>query len=109
MAISHIDTSARSDHGAATRPKRADALHNVEAILDAATRRLAVDPDASVNEIAEEAGVGRITLYGHFDLRSLRLAGDPAPRGFRAGDRIHRRRRVTRPMRSVGCWRPPGT
>ncbi|NII68989.1 AcrR family transcriptional regulator [Microbacterium ulmi] len=31
---------------------------------------LAVNPDASVNEIAKAAGVGRITLYGHFDSRA---------------------------------------
>lgn len=55
------------------RPKRADARRNIEAIIEAATRLLAVDPDASVNEIAREAGVGRITLYGHFDSRATLL------------------------------------
>lgn len=52
------------------RAKRADALRNIEAIVDAATRLLSVDPDASLNEIAAAAGVGRITLYGHFDSRT---------------------------------------
>lgn len=55
------------------RPKRADALRNIEAIIAAATRLLAVKPDASVNEIATAAGVGRITLYGHFDSRATLL------------------------------------
>lgn len=83
---------------AVTAPaKRADARRNIEAIVEAATALLAVDPDASVQEIAKAAGVGRVTLYGHFDsrtalitevatraiaqteesLRDLDLAGDP--------------------------------
>lgn len=50
--------------------KRADARRNIEAIVDAATALLAVDPDASVQDIAKAAGVGRVTLYGHFDSRT---------------------------------------
>lgn len=57
-----------------TSPKRADARKNVAAILDAATRCLARDPDSSLAEIAREAGVGRVTLYGHFDSRSTLIA-----------------------------------
>lgn len=77
--------------------KRADARRNIEAIIDAATALLAVNPDASVQDIAKAAGVGRVTLYGHFDsrtalitevatraiaqteesLRDLDLSGDP--------------------------------
>lgn len=56
--------------GSRERAKRADAVRNVEAILAAATRVLATDPDASINEIAKAAGVGRVTLYGHFDSRA---------------------------------------
>ena len=63
-------TDAEVDGAASSRPKRADAVRNIEAIVEAATRLLAVDPDVSVNEIAREAGVGRITLYGHFDSRA---------------------------------------
>jgi TetR/AcrR family transcriptional regulator, mexCD-oprJ operon repressor len=54
----------------ADRHKRADARRNIEAILDAATRCLAADPDCSVGEIAAAAGVGRVTLYGHFESRA---------------------------------------
>lgn len=54
--------------------KRADARRNIEAILDAATALLAVDPDASVQDIAKAAGVGRVTLYGHFDSRTALIA-----------------------------------
>ncbi|MGH3728078.1 MAG: TetR/AcrR family transcriptional regulator [Micromonosporaceae bacterium] len=50
--------------------RRADARKNIAAILDAATECLARDPDASVNAIAKAAGVGRVTLYGHFDSRA---------------------------------------
>jgi TetR/AcrR family transcriptional regulator, mexCD-oprJ operon repressor len=46
--------------------QRADARRNREAIVDAAVACLGHDPDTSVGEIAREAGVGRVTLYGHF-------------------------------------------
>lgn len=67
-------TTEAPSQGGSARPKRADALRNIEAIIDAATRLLAVNPDVSVNEIAKEAGVGRITLYGHFDSRAALLS-----------------------------------
>ncbi|SKC66699.1 TetR/AcrR family transcriptional regulator [Krasilnikoviella flava] len=62
--------SAGAADGGRDRAKRADALRNVESIVAAATRVLATDPDASINEIARAAGVGRVTLYGHFDSRA---------------------------------------
>jgi TetR/AcrR family transcriptional regulator, mexCD-oprJ operon repressor len=49
--------------------RRADARRNVEKILEAAVACLSRDPDASVGEIAQAAGVGRVTLYGHFGSR----------------------------------------
>ncbi|MFI2101795.1 TetR/AcrR family transcriptional regulator [Isoptericola sp. NPDC019693] len=63
-------SSGPSADGGRDRAKRADAVRNVEAILAAATRVLATDPDASINDIAKAAGVGRVTLYGHFDSRA---------------------------------------
>ncbi|MFF5233607.1 TetR/AcrR family transcriptional regulator [Dactylosporangium sp. NPDC000521] len=52
------------------RPRRADAQRNVDAILDAALTRLSADPSASIADIAAAAGVGRMTLYGHFRTRA---------------------------------------
>ncbi|MFI6291994.1 TetR/AcrR family transcriptional regulator [Nonomuraea sp. NPDC050790] len=48
---------------------RADAERNIEAILAAGQRLLSGDPGASVAEVAKAAGVGRVTLYGHFPSR----------------------------------------
>ena len=50
-------------------PRRADARRNAEKILDAAVACLSRNPEASVSEIAQAAGVGRVTLYGHFASR----------------------------------------
>ena len=50
--------------------QRADARRNVAAILDAAQARLAENPQATVADIAQAAGVGRVTLYGHFKTRA---------------------------------------
>ena len=55
---------------AAPRAQRADARRNIAAILDAATECLARDPEMSIAGIAAAAGVGRITLYGHFKTRA---------------------------------------
>ncbi|HEY7881202.1 MAG TPA: TetR family transcriptional regulator, partial [Streptosporangiaceae bacterium] len=52
------------------RAQRADARRNIAAILDAATDCLARDPETSIAGIAAAAGVGRITLYGHFKTRA---------------------------------------
>lgn len=61
--------SATTGQGTA-RPRRADAVRNIAAILEAAAECLSRDPDASIAEIAAAAGVGRITLYGHFKTRA---------------------------------------
>lgn len=55
---------------AAPRAQRADARRSIAAILDAATDCLARDPEMSIADIAAAAGVGRITLYGHFKTRA---------------------------------------
>lgn len=50
--------------------QRADAQRNQRAILAATPVALRKNPDASIAEIASEAGVGRMTLYGHFKTRA---------------------------------------
>jgi TetR/AcrR family transcriptional regulator, mexCD-oprJ operon repressor len=52
---------------------RADALRNRDAILDATLRTLNADPGASIAQIAAEAGISRITFYGHFSSRDRLL------------------------------------
>jgi TetR/AcrR family transcriptional regulator, mexCD-oprJ operon repressor len=49
--------------------RRADAEHNMTKILDAAAACLSRSTTASVGEIAQAAGVGRVTVYGHFPSR----------------------------------------
>lgn len=48
---------------------RSDAQRNRERILAVARAALAADPDASLNSIAKDAGVGAGTLYRHFATR----------------------------------------
>ncbi len=50
--------------------RRADARRNIAAILEAALACLSRNPEASVGDIAAAAGVGRVTLYGHFSSRA---------------------------------------
>lgn len=52
------------------RAVRSDSLRNREAILDAAAECLTSNPSASLADIAQAAGVGRVTLYGHFASRT---------------------------------------
>ncbi|MEU6431243.1 TetR/AcrR family transcriptional regulator [Microbispora sp. NPDC046973] len=64
------DRSRSAQQPAAQAERRADARRNIRAILDAAQVCLARDADASVADIAKAAGVGRVTLYGHFKTRA---------------------------------------
>lgn len=50
--------------------KRADAQRNIAAIVDATVDCLSRNPDASMSDIATTAGVGRVTIYGHFPSRA---------------------------------------
>jgi len=51
------------------RAVRSDSTRNRERILDAALAALSRDPSATMTAIAQAAGVGRVTLYGHFETR----------------------------------------
>lgn len=46
--------------------RRADAERNIARIVSAARTLLSSDPNATTDDIAQAAGVGRMTLYGHF-------------------------------------------
>jgi TetR/AcrR family transcriptional repressor of mexCD-oprJ operon len=74
-------------HSAARPARRADAQQNVEKILDAAVTCLSRKADASVSEIAQAAGVGRVTLYGHFSTRDA-LVEAALTRVLAAGDKV---------------------
>jgi AcrR family transcriptional regulator len=49
--------------------KRSDARRNRDAILASALEELTKSPDASLNAIAQRAGVANATLYRHFPTR----------------------------------------
>lgn len=53
------------------RRRRADAIANTQAILDAASAVLGERPEASLAVIAETAGISRKTLYAHFPSREM--------------------------------------
>lgn len=56
------------------RHSRADARANERMILDAAARVLNADPNASMEAIAQAAGLARLTLYRHFATREALVA-----------------------------------
>jgi AcrR family transcriptional regulator len=49
--------------------RRADAERNIARIVSAARASLSSDPNTTTDDIAQAAGVGRMTLYGHFRTR----------------------------------------
>jgi AcrR family transcriptional regulator len=51
------------------RKRRADAERNLAGILEAGRRCFGRNPAASMTEVAREAGIGRVTLYGYFSSR----------------------------------------
>lgn len=60
------DTAATGQPMPAEARRRADARRSIAAILDAGVTRLSAGSEVNVAEIARAAGVGRVTLYGHF-------------------------------------------
>jgi AcrR family transcriptional regulator len=72
----------------ASRPRRrADAERSIARIVSAARERLSRDPAASIDDIAEAAGVGRMTLYGHFRTRAELVEAALAD-ALRAGEEV---------------------
>ncbi|WP_156037761.1 TetR/AcrR family transcriptional regulator, partial [Glycomyces tenuis] len=66
MAEGKTTASARQPAG----PRRADAQRNIDKILTAGLKLYSSRPGVSVAEVAQAAGVGRVTLYGHFPSRT---------------------------------------
>jgi AcrR family transcriptional regulator len=65
-----VGEASRLDASRAVAPRRrADAERSIAAILDAGLACFSRSADASVAEIARAAGVGRVTVYGHFPSR----------------------------------------
>lgn len=56
-------------------PERSRTLLTRARILEAARQELSRDPDSSLGDIAEAAGVVRRTLYGHFHGRAALMEG----------------------------------
>lgn len=50
--------------------RRADAERSIARIVSAARQLMSSDPNATTDDIAQAAGVGRMTLYGHFRTRA---------------------------------------
>ncbi|MFF3941419.1 TetR/AcrR family transcriptional regulator [Streptomyces phaeofaciens] len=59
----------------ADAPGRSRTRRTRARILEAARRELGRDPDSSLGDIAEAAGVVRRTVYGHFDGRAALVSG----------------------------------
>ena len=71
-----------------TSSRRADAVANRRAVLDAALDVLTASPDASLGDIATRAGVSRRTVYGHFSSREDLLAELARDVGAAASERL---------------------
>ncbi|MER6135590.1 TetR/AcrR family transcriptional regulator [Streptomyces sp. NPDC001815] len=73
--------------GSRNTAKRADALRNIDAIVDAAAECLGRNPEASLSEIARAANVGRVTLYAHFASR-VEVVDAAMSRAVGQGDKV---------------------
>lgn len=69
------------------RRRRADAERSIARIVSAARDSLSRDPSASIDDIAKAAGVGRMTLYGHFPNRA-ELVDAALADALRAGEEV---------------------
>ena len=64
--MSTSDVESSEEARAEARRRRSDAEENHQRLLDAAVRVLHDDPDATLDAIAQAAGLGRATAYRHF-------------------------------------------
>ncbi len=56
------------------RRRRADAQRSIDAIVEAARTTFIERPDASMEQVADAAGVSRQTVYAHFSSREVLIA-----------------------------------
>lgn len=63
------ETTASETASDGPRQRRSDALRNIDAILEAAAKVLPDHPRASMQEVAQAAGVHRATVHRHFPSR----------------------------------------
>ena len=68
-STSRVDESTANGSAPRVSKRRADAERNLTRIIESATALLAVNPRASMAEIAEASGLVRATLYRHFPTR----------------------------------------
>ena len=86
------DTTTDQATSQPAKALRADAQRNIERLLEAARAAITKDgPDASLDDIARDAGVGSGTLYRHFPTRVALLEAvyrDEVARLCAEGDRL---------------------
>lgn len=72
VPLAMSDDASRTDPTSASVPRRErrlDARRNLEAIIDGARRTFSADPSASMQQVAEAAGLHRATVHRHFASR----------------------------------------
>ena len=120
VPLAMSDDASRTDPTpvpAPRRERRLDARRNLEAIIDGARRTFSADPSASMQQVAEAAGLHRATVHRHFASRDdllealrhraydelLGVLARPPRRGRRAHRAGPRHPRLRRPGRALAA------